>query len=423
MVRLAQQADPATQEAFDRLPPPADDDWPTLDDTALHGIAGEIVRAIAPHTEADPAALLITALTMAGASIGRGPHALADGAQHPGRLWTLIVGNTAKARKGTSLKQVRRVFERADPTFVRDRILGGFSSGEAVIDAVSTNEPGADHRLLVVEPEYARVLAVCRREGVTLSPIMRDGWDGERLQVRTRNRTHGTAVADGAHVAMLGHITTEELRAKLDETEQANGYANRHLFILARRAQLLPAGGNLDDAVVHELGSRLRRTLDRARKRGILHRSDAADEAWDRLYRELADDDCGGMLGALTARSEAQCLRLSVLYALLDEAPAIEVVHIEAARAVWDYCAHSIRVIFGDKVGDEVADRILELAEAAGDVGVGFDEIQQHFSRHLTARRRDVAVQLLSDQGRIVVRQEGTAGRSRTVVYLATEAM
>jgi len=32
----------------------ADDLWPAIDDAAYYGLAGEVVRAIDPHTEADP---------------------------------------------------------------------------------------------------------------------------------------------------------------------------------------------------------------------------------------------------------------------------------------------------------------------------------------------------------------------------------
>ena len=38
------------------FPEPA---WPTMGDDAYHGLAGEVVRAIAPHTESDPVAILI----------------------------------------------------------------------------------------------------------------------------------------------------------------------------------------------------------------------------------------------------------------------------------------------------------------------------------------------------------------------------
>lgn len=40
--------------------------WPTLDAAALHGLAGDIIRAIAPETEADPAAMLFTLLSIVG---------------------------------------------------------------------------------------------------------------------------------------------------------------------------------------------------------------------------------------------------------------------------------------------------------------------------------------------------------------------
>jgi hypothetical protein len=414
VARLDARYDADTQRAWESLVRP--DDWPVLDAAALLGIAGEIVAAIEPHTEADRPALLMNTLTMAGASIGRSPHAWADGSEHPARLWCLLVGDTAKARKGTSYKQVRRVVAVADPGFVKDRILGGFASGEAVIDAVSTE--AGDHRLLVVEPEYARLLAVCRREGSTLSPIMRDAWDGERLQVRTRNRTHGTAVADGAHVSMIGHITIEELRAKLDETEQANGYANRHLFALTKRAQLLPSGGLMGSKDIDRLGKRLRDVLEAARKIGTVRRSDAAEQVWAELYARLADEDTGGMLGALTARSEAQCLRLSVLYALLDGTRAIEPEHIRAAEAVWDYCAQSVRVIFGASLGDSVADKLLAAIVAAGAGGIDLTARYRLFSGNLPAARLDTATDRLLREGRIFRRTEesDTGGRPRTVL-------
>src|SRR5262245_11726126 len=40
--------------------------WPVLDKTAYYGLAGEVVATILPHTEADPAALLLQYLTCFG---------------------------------------------------------------------------------------------------------------------------------------------------------------------------------------------------------------------------------------------------------------------------------------------------------------------------------------------------------------------
>src|SRR3712207_8050790 len=48
-----------------------DPPWPELDDKALHGLAGEIVWTVLPHTEADKVALLSSVLVACGNVMGR----------------------------------------------------------------------------------------------------------------------------------------------------------------------------------------------------------------------------------------------------------------------------------------------------------------------------------------------------------------
>jgi hypothetical protein len=56
--------------------------WPAaLAPQAFYGFAGEIVRCIEPHTEADPAALLFQFLCGFGNLVGRSPHTIADGSR------------------------------------------------------------------------------------------------------------------------------------------------------------------------------------------------------------------------------------------------------------------------------------------------------------------------------------------------------
>ena len=82
---------------------PAQPKWPKpLAEEAYHALAGDAVRLIAPHTEADPPALLLNVLTMAGNVMGYEPHAEAEAARHGGNIDTVIVGETAKGRKGSS---------------------------------------------------------------------------------------------------------------------------------------------------------------------------------------------------------------------------------------------------------------------------------------------------------------------------------
>lgn len=86
--------------------------WPApLAEAAYHGLAGEIVRAIEPHTEADNVALLLQFLVAFGNAIGRKRYFEADGAKHFPNLFGVLIGATAKGRKGTSWAQVFRLFK------------------------------------------------------------------------------------------------------------------------------------------------------------------------------------------------------------------------------------------------------------------------------------------------------------------------
>ena len=416
--RLEDQADPATMAelAARSSTNGTGDDWPTLDWRALHGVVGEVAALLDPVTEADRAAIVVTFLAVAGAVIGSGPHAVAGHARHPARLSPVIVGETSKARKGTSYGAVRSIWSLVNPEFMHTRTMSGFGSGEALVDEVRDadgDDPGADDkRILLHDPEFGRVLRVCNREGSTLSAVIRDAWDGTRLQVRTRARK---VVATDHHVAIVGHISADELQRNLTATEIASGFANRLLFVCARRSKRLPFGGDPDQARLDDIVRRLRRTVDRARKVGLVHFATDARPLWVELYNEMGDDDPGGLLGAVVQRPEAQMLRLTLTYMLLDDAKEMREDHIRAAWAVWQYSRASAERVFGDATGDEVADRLLDAITDAGQTGLTSTEMIHLFSRHVSAARLTAATKLLEDKGLIVTEQVKTGGRPKTV--------
>lgn len=67
---------------------------PQLDPAALHGLAGQIVKAIEPTTEASAPAMLSTLLTAAGAMIGRGAYVRVGPDTHYPVLFSVIVGQS-----------------------------------------------------------------------------------------------------------------------------------------------------------------------------------------------------------------------------------------------------------------------------------------------------------------------------------------
>lgn len=397
---------------------PDDPAWPSLHTVAFHGLAGDVVKAVAPNTEADPAAVLVSFLTAFGSAVGPGPHAAVGNTAHPARLDVIVTGITSRGRKGTSWSEVRRLMVEADPTWAGERVLGGLASGEGLITALD----GSDVRLLVVEPEFARTLAVCAREGSTLSAVLRQAWDTGDLRVMTRKNPLSVT---GAHVSVLAHITVDELRRRMCETDGANGFANRFLIACACRARLLPSGGALDRTAVDELGRRIAGALDTARKIGTLRRTGVAETRWAYLYRKMAEAP-GGLAGAVTARAEAQCLRLSVLYALLDGSSLIDIEHLEAAWAVWQYCEQSAVYVFGDRLGDEIADRLLEALRDVAPDGLDGTAQRDLFDRHVSGKRLAAARTELEQLGlaysRSEQRSDGRPGRPRVITYACDQS-
>jgi hypothetical protein len=391
--------------------------WPQpLRPTAYSGVLSDLVRLIEPHTEADSAALLLQGAVMLGNCVGRSVHVRVEGDAHYLNLDVTLVGDSAKGRKGTSEARSRAPFRMVDETWASGRIVEGLSSGEGLIYQVRDpieklqpvkeggrvidyqtviEDPGIDDkRLLVVESELASTLRVMMREGNTLSPVIRRAWDGHDLQVLTK---HSPARATAPHISIIGHITADELRRYLDRTESGNGFANRFLFVCVRRSKLLPKGGGTIDLT--EIATRLRAVVTHAGQLGELHFDGAADALWCDQYEQLSAGR-PGLLGAVTARAEAQVLRLSCLFAVADGASAIGVAHLHAALEVWRYCFDSARYVFGVALGDPVADSILTALRLAGDTGVTRTDLSvQVFGRHRSSAELGRALDMLGRAG------------------------
>ncbi|MHB8391411.1 MAG: YfjI family protein [Acidobacteriaceae bacterium] len=393
-------------------PAVASDGWPELPNPALHGLAGDVVRAIEPHSEADPAAIIMQFLTAFGNIIGPGPHCRVESSRHSLNLFCVLTGESSKARKGTSWGHIRHIFERVDSGWTADRVTGGLSSAEGLINEVRDEANGdalTDKRLMVVQDEFASVLRIMGREGNNLSPVLRSAWDSGTLRTLVK---HDPLKATGAHISMIGHITRPELRKYLSETESHNGFANRLLWACVKRSKCLPEGGAVSGNVIAQVSERIAVAVRWARNEPReLRRDDAARQLWAAVYPKLSDG-LPGLLGAATSRAEAQVLRLSGLYAVLQESAVIRVEHLTAALALWDYCYASARFIFGDATGDAVADRIHEALEIAGAEGLSRTGIRDIFKRNVSAERIEQALAQLATLRRAESFTVPTEGRS-----------
>jgi hypothetical protein len=416
------------------------DPWPILDESAFVGLPGEFIRSVEPYSEADPVGLLLHTLIGAGVMIGAQPHVLVEHAPHCARTNALLVGVTAGGRKGTAWSAPRYLFSKIDDSFISKRVKSGLSSGEGLIFQVRDprnekepireggkrtgdiigyrdllTDPGEpDKRLLLIESEFASALTVMEREGNTLSPVLRDMWDHGSLSPLTKK---DPIVATGAHAAVIGHITQHELLSKLTTNDRANGVANRFLFALVRQSKFLPSGEGVPPrnpravllALFAHLGeSANTRPIDpRCRNRTALgvRLSEAGRSPSRADWR-----DTGPWRGASASAQPDLCLvrrNRSKPIGHRHSSP-----HLLAALAIWDYCTASAYHIFGDAVGDPVADRLLRLIKAGPQTDT---ELYGALGKHGgDGTRKTLALDLLQRLDRVHAAKIETAGRTVT---------
>ena len=430
-----------TATGLPAVPPLAAFLRPQLPEAALYGLPGEVAVTLAESAGADPAAVLVSFLTLLGNAAGPQPHARFGGADHPARLFTVLVGDAATGRKGTALGAVEALFADADPDWAADRVMYGLQSAEAMIDRVA-DDHASDCRLMVVETEFGRLVETMARAG-TLSAQLRNAWDGRAMQ---RATTKFTRRASRAHISMLAMITPEELLRHHQRLAQAGGLESRILYVFtAPSADISPFARAPEN--YEYLAERVRVVLEASRDavmnqtdpvsrhlltlRGIQPRTEMpvggeVAGGWDRLVKARLPAPGEGFRG-LHSRAESQVIRLAAAYAMADMAAGIRPEHAEAALAVLSYCARTAEVVFGvpvaqlpPRVDPRVTAKIVRHLHDRYPNWVPRDEIGSGVLHgNVPAADVDTALADLSAKRLIEQRHTPTAGRPRDEYRLA----
>jgi hypothetical protein len=337
---------------------------------------------------------------------------MVDATRHSLSLYVILVGDSSKARKGTSWHQIARLFAQVDQPWLSTRVTGARLTANSLVDALRDRQPPTDLRLLALSEEFASVLHTLKSGNGHLSPLLRYAWDSGHLSTLDM---HQNLQATGTHISLIGHITQRELTRNLHRTEAQNGFANRCLWVWVQRSNCLPEGGSLCADDLAPIARELRRALDWATATPeILFRRDAAArDLWADRYPTLSQLR-PGLRGAATSRAEAQVLRLSAIYAALDSTSVVGLPHLQAALAVWDYCYASASLLFGLSTGDPIADRIREAIEASNG-GLSKSQITRLFHGHVEGNRIDAALETLLALGALTKYSEPTGGRPSTL--------
>jgi len=384
---------------------------PAVHPNAYHGVVGEYVKEIAPHTESDPLAVLVQALAWVGCKIGRSAWIRHGNVTHYPLIWPLIVGRTSTGRKGNSAADsLSSLNSLSSPP----RMRSGLSSGEGLIEAFMAkkeDDPRPDPRMIVLETEWESVLARTRREGNTLSAVLRDAWDGRTLA--TMNAGGASREVAVHALTVVGHITPQALKEGMTGTDLTNGFLNRFIPIVVHRPHLVvwpeEMGVNAQSALLtiatKEKEEDGEYTLTSEAK--ILY----AD--WYTTYSSESEKTTDRVAMA-TGRAVPNLLRLALIYAWLDDTDnVIGEEHIRAAIAVIDNARASAQLLLAaGRAG--VDGKILKALRENGPMTK--TELFHHFARHVSADQLNEALTALVDSGEVLVEKNtGTGGRPSEV--------
>lgn len=409
---------------------PKVDDWPVpINKLAITGIIKKFLNLIMPSTEADQNAVIIQLLVFFGNYLGRTVKVVNGPIEQYANLFTVIVGETSKGRKGTGLAEIKRLVKTSMENYYNDCFISGATSGEGIIfhvrDEVREKEEDsktgevvevikdrgvADKRKIFCESEFQQVLSAAGRNGNNLSSTLRSAWDGEPLETASKSNP---CKSISHSISMVGQITKEELRHSFTSNDMSNGFANRILWALSKRSKMIANPEAINKVELELIGSELLQLACFAMQTKEIHFSNDSRLVWESMYLELDNQLTEGAYGKVISRNIPLVYRLSLIYAVLDQSKTVEPRHLYSAKAVWDYCLNSAFFIFGDLEGTPVQRKILTALSDAEN-GLTKSQIMDVFGRHKSSTNIDYELDELRNRGLIDSTVETTGGRNAT---------
>ncbi|MCU1241753.1 MAG: hypothetical protein JWO71_2479 [Candidatus Acidoferrum typicum] len=338
---------------------------PKWDDSILYGLSGDVIRKAGQYCESHPAGMLVDFLVSIGSIIGRGPYFNIGATKHYTNEFMARVGDSSKSRKGTGRDAVDAILKLVDPGWHSDRIESGFGSGEAIINRVRDtvmeprrkngvtvyeSVPGVDDkRLCIREGELASIFVLAGKPDSRADIIIRDGWDGKTLRNIVKGKgkdgSSNSAKCEEPHLSISGDTTVSELRMKMPDGADENGFGNRFIYVYVYRVKDCPQGGPEIDWSQEIVD--LHQVIQFAKTVKHVSMTVSARRWWNNHYSEFEHQGPDGLAGKMTTRAAAHIRRLAMIYALLDQADEINLDHFYAAKRLWDYCSDSAMFIFG----------------------------------------------------------------------------
>jgi hypothetical protein len=235
---------------------------------------------------------------------------------------------------------------------------------------------------------------------------------GNRLVVTLRH------IWDGREwIAIIGHLRELDVLASRTSAAMPET-SSRFLWCYVDDERTVASPQTLPVDEVERLAKAVGAFVKDAQARREMSFGASTQKLWEEAYPDLISprDDAAGIV---TSRGDGHVIRLAMTFALLDASTTIDVPHLKAGFAVWDYCRLSAETLFGSAVPHAFSQRLLEELESGP---LSLTELHGVLHNHTPAAKLTACLDELAQQGFVVAEVTGTAGRPLTMWRLADRA-
>jgi len=359
---VAQKKNPEPETHVSEPEPPdidnGDHDEPPIDEAMPfpninNDLCNKYINLMSDVTEAPPSYHFFTFITAISMLLGRNAYMLWGPDKLYTNLWTMIVGQTGRARKSTAINRGCDILNRVTPD---TQILPSLSTWEGLLTAMQRNDNDLSGQnelnikneiTMIAMSEFDGFLKKSRNENIAhMLPNLCDIYD---MFKPARSVTKGTPICiKNYFVSMICGIQPEVLENAFQTGDIHGGFAGRFCYVYDSSNKEIPIpvwnkekeyGNILDELNQIKLSFNIETQI-------LFH--DSCIPIWSDFYHDYRNPNIHHpLLMQINERMQNHVLKIAIIFAILDNKPSIMPTHLNNAIAIAYWLMNNNKRLFG----------------------------------------------------------------------------
>ena len=343
---------------------------PSLPLSAVYGWHRDWLDLVRPTTGASDAFHLAASTTFQAAMMGRRISVEYAGSTLYPNQFSFVIGRT-KSFKDTAYRRTMEMMANAQKSAADNRALSApsfkieqdFASREALIETLSSTP-----NVYLFSTEVTTLLKNATREGTsTLLDALIQAWDNpteiSTNSIRARRDQSGSAAYP--YLSLFGGSQPGRIADHMTETMISSGLGNRVAFFMGVKRDDLARTPRMDFDESVRMYNHIRQAINWYPEGTRLEMSDASNQMWDDWFysRPEIDDE---IAADISVRHPEMAQKWALMFAVSDQADAIEPQHLEAALILVDWmweCVQTMLPSWGVSNERKIEERIITVLQ------------------------------------------------------------